>query len=69
MKPDRDVYYLGHDVVEDDTHSHEIAVLKGVASEWDICYDTPVTDDVIRCGNTAEIDEVMRKIQELDDDV
>ena len=52
-----------------DTHSHEVAVLKGVDSEWDICYDTPVTSDVIGCGNTAEIDEVMRKIQELDDDV
>ena len=44
---------------------YEVAVLKGVEESWHICYNTPVTDDVIRCIRSREIDNLMKEIQEL----
>ena len=44
---------------------YEVAVLKGVDSGWDICYDTSVTSDVLRCDNSHQIDDLMKEIQEL----
>lgn len=48
---------------------YEIAVLKGVEDDWDICYDTDIASDVIHVGNTHQIDDVMRLVQELNEDV
>ena len=45
--------------------TYEVAVLKGVEEAWDICYNTPVTDDVMR-GHFDEVDGFMEQIQELD---
>jgi len=42
-----------------------VAVLKGVEEAWDICYDTSVTSDVLRCDNSHQIDDLMKEIQEL----
>ena len=47
---------------------YEVAVLKGVEDAWGICYNTPVTDDVIRCGRSSQIDDLMKEIQELQSD-
>ena len=44
---------------------YEVAVLKGVDSAWDICYDTCITDDVIRCNMSHHVDGLMKEIQEL----
>ena len=44
---------------------YEVAVLKGVDSGWDICYDTSVTYVIIRCDKSREIDDVMKDIQQL----
>ena len=41
--------------------------MKGVDSDWEICYDTPVASDVIRVDNSHEVDDVMKQIQELED--
>jgi hypothetical protein len=43
----------------------EVAVLKGVEEAWDICYDTSVTGDIIRC-HFDEVDGFMEQIQKLD---
>ena len=45
---------------------YEVAVLKGVDSAWDICYDTSVTDDIICCNMSNHIDGVMKNIQQLE---
>ena len=47
------------------TRTWEVAVLKGVEEAWDICYDTSVTSDVLRCDNSHQIDDLMKEIQEL----
>ena len=58
---------LFHPYVSKDYHNqqYEIAVLKGVEEAWDICYDTSVTSDVLRCDNSHQVDDLMKKIQEL----
>jgi hypothetical protein len=61
---------LFHPYVSKDYHNqqYEIAVLKGVEEAWDICYDTSVTSDVLRCDKSREVDDLMKKIQELKSD-
>ena len=41
---------------------YEIAVLN---SDYSICYDTPITDDVIGWLSPEEVTDYMRQIQEL----
>ncbi len=45
---------------------YEIAVLKGIEEAWDICYDTPMTDDVIYCYSSRQIDGGIKDIQQLE---
>lgn len=44
---------------------YELAVLKGNEHKSNICYDTPITSDVIGYLNPAAVSEIMIKIQEL----
>lgn len=55
---------------------YELAVLKnesgtlikeaGVFEEqWEICYDTPITNDVIGCLSEAGVTDIMEKVQGL----
>ena len=48
------------------TRTWEVAVLKGVDSGWDICYNTPITSDVIVCVDPVEVENIMIQIQELE---
>ncbi len=43
----------------------EVAVLKGNDKVWDICYNTPITSDVIVCADPVEVENIMIQIQEL----
>lgn len=45
--------------------TYEIAVTKGNKKEWNLCYTTHVTDDVIGYQTKEEISEIMKKVQEL----
>ena len=56
----RNRYSYGH---EDGLY--ECAVLKGNKDSWDICYDTPITDDVIGYCTEDKVSEVMEQIQNL----
>ena len=43
----------------------EMAVLIGDKSEWEICYTTYITDDVLGYLNDADVASYLEKIREL----
>ena len=42
---------------------YEIAVLKG--DEYDLCYDTPITDSVLTYQSAKDVERVLKQISEL----
>ena len=44
----------------------ELAVLIGTDEEWELCYDTPITSDVIGGINKEEIDALLNQVEELE---
>ena len=45
---------------------YQLAVLIGTEEEYDICYDTPITDDVIEGLSILEAHEIAKQVSELD---
>lgn len=43
----------------------ELAVIFGNENEWEITYNTPITNDVIGYLSSDEVTEIMKKVQEL----
>lgn len=43
----------------------EIAVIRGTPSEYVLVYDTGITEDIIRCDTEEEINDIMRRVQDL----
>ena len=52
----------------DNSSFYEVAVLKGTEEEYDICYDTPITDDVIKGLTLLQAHEIAKQISELEPD-
>ena len=44
---------------------YEAAILKGVEENWEICYDTPITDDVLGYQSVKDIDTLLTQIESL----
>jgi hypothetical protein len=44
---------------------YELAVLKGVEDNWELCYDTPVTGDVLGHLSEQNVEDVVLKVQSL----
>ena len=47
----------------------ELAVLKGNADNWTLCYDTPITSDVIGYLEEDEVNKIVKDVKELKDEV
>lgn len=45
---------------------YELAVLKGNAEKFDLCYDTPITNDVLSYLTPNEVTEYMIEVQKLE---
>ena len=43
----------------------ELAVIKGNRDKWDLCYDTPVADDVVGYLNSEDINKYLEQIEKL----
>lgn len=44
---------------------YELAVLKGLEEDWEICYDTPITDDVIGYQSMEDVDNLLLQVESL----
>ena len=44
---------------------YEVAILKGLEEDWEICYDTPITDDVIGYQSVEDIDNLLSQVESL----
>lgn len=43
----------------------ELAVIKGNKDNWQVCYDTPITNDVIGYLNSEDINKYLEQIEKL----
>lgn len=43
----------------------ELAVLKGTKEDWNICYTTPITSDVLGYLQDNEVDKLLTQIEAL----
>ena len=48
-----------------DEELFEIAVIKGNRDNWKICYDTPITNDVLGYLNSEDINKYLKQIEKL----
>jgi len=44
---------------------YEVAVIKGNEDDWEICYDTHITDNVIGHNDEKEVETIMQDVQSL----
>ena len=58
----------GISIVPDVNNStlYQVAVLVGTEEEYDVCFDTPITDDVIEGLSILEAHEIAKQISELE---
>lgn len=49
----------------DNESEFEVGVLRGTPGHWEICYDTPITENVLGHLLADGVTDVMKKIQEL----
>ena len=45
----------------------ELAVIKGTEEDWNLCYSTPITGDVLGYLTEQEVDDTLKQIESLVD--
>lgn len=48
-----------------DDNSWEVAVIKGTKEQWEICYDTKITNDVLAYQTEDEINKIINHVMRL----
>jgi hypothetical protein len=44
---------------------YEVAIIKGTKENYEICYDTPITDDVLGHRDEQDIENILEEVQAL----
>ena len=44
---------------------YELAVLQGLEENWEICYNTPITDDVMGHLTIEDVETVLNQVKNL----
>jgi hypothetical protein len=57
---------IGGHCYGDGSAPYELAILTGNVKEWEICYDTPITDNVLGYLTPEEVTEYMIEVQKLE---
>jgi len=45
--------------------NYEVAIIRGTNKHFNICYDTPISDEVIACSTKQDVSKIMKQVQEL----
>lgn len=48
-----------------DDKTWEVAILKGTPDDWDICYDTQITEDVLGYQTEEDINRIIKHVLRL----
>jgi hypothetical protein len=48
-----------------DDKTWEVAILKGTKDQWDICYDTEITNDVLSYQTEEDINRIIKHVLRL----
>jgi hypothetical protein len=59
------VSIVQHDHSWTNSDTWELAVLKGSEMSWDLCYTTPITNNVLEYLTPDEVNAICQKISEL----
>ena len=44
---------------------YEVAILKGTPDNYELCYDTPITEDVLGHRDEIDINNILEEVQTL----
>ena len=56
----------GVSIIQNDfSYGLEMAILKGNEDDWEVCYDTPITDDVLAHQDEESLDENIKRVKAL----
>ena len=57
---------IGGHCYGDGSAPYELAILTGNVKKWNLCYDTPITNDVLGYLTPEEVTEYMIEVQKLE---
>ncbi len=44
---------------------YEVAILKGTKDDYDLCYDTPIADDILGHRDEEDVENIMEEVSAL----